>query len=994
MDPNKKEVNDSNSHDAESNMTQLEPNADLNSEPCSSQPPTCGEKEADRSVIPLKNDTIIRSYTEKTVSTSVKRENDCVSKERKGLSTLNSVQSERLAAKKRMFSSEALLYRPVKRTRFAFDNDSRIGRIEYLQPISTNQILPCSSKKGVKCKPTADMFDDAEDDRTFDIGSYKKSSSSTSTIRADLVAAILGSSTQANTKHLTVSSHPNSSSIDAEPKRKRVTNKKPKKKSTEKERLTAVAILDGEVDLLRILSKDDCFFLGRKCFIFTLRQLEWVLGDDLESSNSDARQQGRKALLRILRQHLSIIDGSSMIAGNSMNETDQAGLTAASKVASVNPSEQNRINGEPKLTESVSGDANVKDSSINEDSLVAEKLQVWKKSIETWKQESSEKPCEDDQFPLIDGPMSVFFPVGTLRFIESIKVKSLFDFLCLKKTESGLVVEMFRAWRKTCGLRDINLLPLAKHLIGINARIEASLKRKLDDEADFASWVTGPMAVLSGAAKEFIVDYSKIFSGEQFIEKRTKTLADEFCEWRLKRGLSALRGSGNVAMISAWKTQIKDELEIENSEGKVVPEEEIENEVDFVSKVIPAGGTSDHDHESKRRRVRKPTPKGSSRSPAAHKALNSVEFFSRCFPEARKLNMFKSAGITTAQQLLFADKGKNSILLKTLIQCKSEQNPGKEIQVASCVSLLYDWSSRVKKRIADIEKGDGEVAVQPVYRDQKSKENRSVKKKSTSMNPFDALSKSSKEFLQNKMNISTASEFLETRTTDIANAFVEWRVDKGMPTLKGLGAVASISGWKKLVRTKAASLGNSNLAELNRARHTKGVVPEASTQGLLVEHRGGGIQRLSVEQKKGVLDNQFRTLGRVSDTRQGTAPTHLQSKNIISALSYYKDEIFHFELITRKDRSKGTTTYLRYLGADLSPSLGLRLHETSDYAMFECAVIKPDLHGKPSPIITSGRKYYDSTRDGCIELRFSGYDPGFEPKKQPTSKLKYDFRTF
>ena len=165
-------------------------------------------------------------------------------------------------------------------------------------------------------------------------------------------------------------------------------------------------------------------------------------------------------------------------------------------------------------------------------------------------------------------------------------------------------------------------------MTGINARIEASLKMKLDPEKDLTKWISGPMVVLSGAAKEFLVDYSKFFSGTQFIETKTKTLADQFSDWRSKTGLPALKGSGNVAMVSAWKTQVKDELELEKSKGKVIREEEIGDEIESEAKVITLDSSSKrYDQQSKRRKVERPKSKTKYGSLAAQEALSNGRRF-------------------------------------------------------------------------------------------------------------------------------------------------------------------------------------------------------------------------------------------------------------------------------------------------------------------------------------------------------------------------------
>jgi hypothetical protein len=37
--------------------------------------------------------------------------------------------------------------------------------------------------------------------------------------------------------------------------------------------------------------------------------------------------------------------------------------------------------------------------------------------------------------------------------------------------------------------------------------------------------------------------------------------------------------------------------------------------------------------------------------------------------------------------------------------------------------------------------------------------------------------------------------------------FKDWRIAEGKPELKGLGAIASVSGWKSMVRKKAKDMG-------------------------------------------------------------------------------------------------------------------------------------------------------------------------------------------
>lgn len=676
-----------------------------------------------------------------------------------------------------------------------------------------------------------DMFDDAEGDETFDIEVYKQPANPIY-IRSDLVAAILGSPPKpraSGTGTPPVIAHPYILVKIDKPRQdnkgqKRMANRKAKKKIvTEKERIALITMLKDKVDLLRILPKDDCNVLGKDCSIFTLQQLGWVLDDGTNLPDVSSRQKAREMMTQKLKEHLITIKKIEVIK--------------------------------------------------EEDTFqVAEKIKVWKSLIENWKEDIA-KVSDVEQFPL-DGPLSCFFPTGTLQFIKSVGVKTVFDFLYLKKTESGLVIEMFRAWRKICGLKDMTLHSLAKHLTGINARIEISFKCEQIAENDSMEWMTGAMIVLSGAAKVFAVDYSKIISATQFVNSKTKTLADNLAYWRAKHGLTELKGSGTVAMISSWKAQVKDELEIEISEGEVIPEQEIRKEIESI--MPPAENESVRGDEQEKRRKTKTT---------------------------------KSKTNSQSHDII-KNKGKTDTIVK-----------------------IHD----VKRISKDAERG-GSIS------------RKSVRvPKSNSINPFDALSKSNKVFLAT-MNISTASQFLATRTTDIANKFIKYREDKGMSSLKGLGAVASISGWKKLVRNKAVLNGDLTLAQLNQARNTKIMTAETAVK--------------SADKK----------VGKTIDSRLGeldalvTRATSKESKNKhkFSVLSTKQNVVFYFEFEVREYQSREYRRYLRYLGNDPVSMAVDPTVEINGNAKNVCVPIIVDLDDKSD--MMSGRQPYDSLTYGTIEL--------------------------
>ena len=55
---------------------------------------------------------------------------------------------------------------------------------------------------------------------------------------------------------------------------------------------------------------------------------------------------------------------------------------------------------------------------------------------------------------------------------------------------------------------------------------------------------------------------------------------------------------------------------------------------------------------------------------------------------------------------------------------------------------------------------------------------------------------------------------MTSRTTDLSSAFVEYREKHGMSVLKGLGAIASVSGWKAQIRKIAKERGMEELANM------------------------------------------------------------------------------------------------------------------------------------------------------------------------------------
>jgi hypothetical protein len=221
--------------------------------------------------------------------------------------------------------------------------------------------------------------------------------------------------------------------------------------------------------------------------------------------------------------------------------------------------------------------------------------------------------------------------------------------------------------------------------------------------------------------------------------------------------------------------------------------------------------------------------------------------------------------------------------------------------------------------------------------------------------PFDALSSSSKEFLAT-MNISTASQFLSARTTDIANAFIKWREDRNMPALKGLGSVASVSGWKKLVRNKAISIGDEDLAQLNQASNAKAPVQDKSWTSKADDTKKTcqNFDKLSNKNSKAYLSS--------------------SSDHVFSVLSTKENIVLHFELDSRKNPSGDSVFVLTYLGSDLSSVLpdSFVVSASSEESVGSTPILR-ELGKLTGPV--DGRKPYSSSIFGLLELGIHGVQP-------------------
>jgi hypothetical protein len=691
-----------------------------------------------------------------------------------------------------------------------------------------------------------------------------------------------------------------------------------------KEKEQATNLLQGVGDLLEWLPKEDCKFLAESFWIFTKDQLRWVLtqSQDQEEglvpdgTSKDATPGVKASQLRgeilvklatskLLRPAAALQDKSAEVdkapkevfgtvaAADTKSESTPAELsteldkpnmdtnvaTQASKSAEVSSTheaatgtavvggeaqsgsfvEKNEVNkseGNPELAiDAVAAAVSKLDEG---DRRAAEaRMESWRELIAKVKtQQSIEK-----QFP-VDGPIAFLFPVATQNFLASIPIKYLHGFLSLKKTETGAICDMFRIWRLKCNLSDMASLALGRHLTSIASRIGLALSSRPIVDGDTRQWMLDPIVVLTGAARDFLVTDQKMYSASEFVEVRTKDLAMKLEEWRDRLGMVSLKGSGKVAMISAWKAGAKEALEAEKDFGKVLHDVDLEAEAlsaaddEAPGPVLPEPVASGPKLTATKVAA-KSMGQVTQHPPASTKAepgmpletdrhlkytLHSTMFLQDILGKATS-ELLSSANVKSAAELFDAEKTEGSPLHRAVIDANRARS------LSECKGVIDSWCQSLKTQldlfranlpaVAPPPPKSAPTATLPPKRaatpppkstkpppQKKAKikaavDSRPIVPRRTTTarsfgDPFDGLSNVTKRFLAT-MKITTAEKFLSSRTTDISVNFVDWRIKENMPELKGLGAIASVSGWKAQVRKFAKEMGLQDLADMEPA---------------------------------------------------------------------------------------------------------------------------------------------------------------------------------
>ena len=282
---------------------------------------------------------------------------------------------------------------------------------------------------------------------------------------------------------------------------------------------------------------------------------------------------------------------------------------------------------------------------------------------------------------------------------------------------------------------------------------------------------------------------------------------------------------GKVAMVSGWKAGVKEAVDVETGSGKVLKGVDLQALVEQAEKVpiVKEEGEKTQPAAAKSQPQSQPPPEFTfdPRIPGVDAALHSPKFLEEAL-DPKYFAVFQSVGVRTPVELFSAVKRQGSPL--AIAVAKILPDPTNfELTIFDLCQIVRKKLSGIRrvnsnKRKPDDDEHEGAPATAKAKLDNtllngppKEAVSRAKKEELQKKDPFYSLSAVTQTFLAS-MGIATAEGFLSTRTTDLSNAFVEWRAANDMPVLKGLGAIASVSGWKAQVRKIAKERGMEELA--------------------------------------------------------------------------------------------------------------------------------------------------------------------------------------
>ncbi|GKY91187.1 hypothetical protein MPSEU_000091400 [Mayamaea pseudoterrestris] len=286
-----------------------------------------------------------------------------------------------------------------------------------------------------------------------------------------------------------------------------------------------------------------------------------------------------------------------------------------------------------------------------------------------------------------------------------------------------------------------------------------------------------PFDRLNANAQTFLGSLD-ISTAEEFMKAKTGDIADAFISWRQKQKLPPLKGTGAIATISGWKTLCRDAAK--------------EMGMEVLAKLEAGERSRSEDTRSRKRRRR--TNTGEIADPI--EALSDT---------AREFLLI--VDINTAEALMAA---RSSDLATDLVQWrKSQKMPA--LKGTGAGATVSGWKALCRKLM---DAPDATTSNPPQTQSSKhASKSSEVESESEGEedaddgdkgsieagDPLTGLPEYAQTFLASR-GITTAKDFLETKSSEISSDYVKWRKRHGMPVLKGSGPGAHIGAWKAIAR--------------------------------------------------------------------------------------------------------------------------------------------------------------------------------------------------
>ena len=620
-------------------------------------------------------------------------------------------------------------------------------------------------------------------------------------------------------------------------------------------------------DLSGVLPEEDCLFLANNFWIFSVEQLVYILqGDttnttlshdrDTDQSKMTTKEDVLKSLISssLIDDHVPArqatgfedaprnhIPHADQDSGDSSTASEKASLEMKKELLEDQP-EVNKTTKERKMKATYRIMA--WENSLNlflRDNMVAG-------SCRMYHHDTVLRNMGKEHFDL-RGPLSILFPSYILKFFKSVKIWTSDQFLQAKKTESSKLVSRFAKWRDKNGMISLKPIILSRYLTGLCTRIQYATSLVPPANEFERSWMGSCLCVLTGSSREFLIGICKFKSQDDFLKTKTKTLSTLVVEWRKTKGMPPLKGSGKVAIISGWKTLVKETIDANAPVKCLEPKKPDETNTSILKDPI-----NKSDHEA----VRMPNEASATRPVESNKdssstinSTNESGISSRLSDKAKhfvilqcgestplkshiwlkavlepaNIEFLNSVGIKNSEQLLIANERSNGALVSSFIRWRKQQGfPC--VDLSSIEQTLSNWILQVKEKLNEVgvpgletrprSKG-GRPPSDPKEESQHKKDDASSLDNDTKeetgnlmsivlkQDPIRKLSDNTRRFLQS-MNILKAGDLLSTPSSFVAENYIQWRKDRGITALKGNGAIATISGWKNAVRADAAKV--------------------------------------------------------------------------------------------------------------------------------------------------------------------------------------------